>query len=236
MNTSTYETGFSKEDPAKSRSSLPSIPKRRVIREGFDMLNVIEEKKITENQVQLLENRIARLKFEEDRTRRKIDETKRQTEIAMRTRERRMKDLEERERVKQIRREQDIINKERVVTFKKQNTSRINELREQIHTDNSRNKKEIDMDVAEGLCDMQRRRDEKFAQLCQKTRAQFSELRIQEERRREQSQKKEINLVDAYQKRMDDQKRLAELNKQKMKTLEELELTMIQNLKLTVDV
>ena len=33
--------------------------------------------------------------------------------------------------------------------------------------------------------------------------------------------------MDAYAKRMEDQKRLSELNKQKMKTLEELELTMI---------
>ena len=54
------------------------------------MLNILEEKKIAQNHIQLLENRIARLKFEEDRTKKRIEETKKHSEMALRTRERRI--------------------------------------------------------------------------------------------------------------------------------------------------
>ena len=175
------------------------------------MLNILEEKKIAQNHIQLLENRIARLKFEEDRTKKRIEETKKHSEMALRTRERRIKELAEREKLKQKKKELEVVNREKVVAFKKQNSSRIHELREQIYIENARTKKQIDLDVAEGLHEMQKKVDSKFAKKCSKTRAQFAEMRMQEERRREAVQVREMELVDQYAQRLEGQRKLAEI-------------------------
>ena len=45
---------------------------------------------------------------------------------------------------------------------------------------------------------MQKKVDAKFAKKCSMTRAQFAEMRMQEERRREAVQAREIELVEQY--------------------------------------
>ena len=68
--------------------------------EPFELVKAVQDKKMTENEVQCLQNRIKRLELEEERARKRILETQTKTKKMLEANKRHQEELKRREKLR----------------------------------------------------------------------------------------------------------------------------------------